>query len=167
LEISLFLNEEKEEGFWGLDFDGAQSSARSGAGIVLRSPDNETTLFSCKPNFKCSDNIAEYETIILGVNLVTDMNIKSLHVRGDSNLIISQVNKKFATKNPRLKHYKDVVWDAMKKFENFFIESIPREENHLAYNLVFFASTLQILKEISLYKVEVNYRPSLPDKLEH
>jgi hypothetical protein len=95
------------------------------------------------------------------------MNIKTLHVKGDSNLIVSQVNKKFATKNPRLKQYRDVVWDAIKNFDKFFTEPIPREENHLEYNLVVSSSTLQIFKEIGLYNVEVNFRPLLPDNLEH
>jgi hypothetical protein len=46
LANSLFLDEEKKEGSWGLDFDGAHSSRGSGVGIVLRSLDSETTLFS-------------------------------------------------------------------------------------------------------------------------
>jgi hypothetical protein len=55
------------------------------------------------------------------------MNIKNLHVKGDSNLIVSQVNRNFDAKNPRLKIYRDVVWDAIKGFNNFYIEAIPRE----------------------------------------
>jgi hypothetical protein len=59
------------------------------------------------------------------------------------------------------------VWDSMKKFDNFSIEAIPREDNYLANNLVVSASTLQLFKEIGLYKVEVNYRPLVPNNLEH
>jgi hypothetical protein len=55
----------------------------------------------------------------------------------------------------------------MKKFGNFLIEAIRREENHLVDNLVVYASTLQIFKEVGLYKVEINYKSSLPDNLEH
>jgi ribonuclease HI len=150
LENSPFIDEERKEGSWGLDFDGAHSSTGSGAGIVLRSPDNETTLFSYRLEFDCTNNIAEYEALILGINLAIDMNIKNLHVKGDSDLIVSQVNKKFAAKNPRLKQYRDVVWDAIKRFDNFSIEAIPREENHLADNLVVSASNLQLSKEIGL-----------------
>jgi hypothetical protein len=102
LENSLFIDEEKREGSWGLDFDGAHSSTGSGVGIVLRSPDNETTLFSYRLEFNCTNNIAEYEALILGINLAIDMNIKDLHVKGDSDLIVSQVNKKFAAKKPKV-----------------------------------------------------------------
>jgi ribonuclease HI len=150
-----------------LDFDGAHSSAGSGVRVVLISPDKEATLFSYRLEFDCTNNIAEYEALVLGLNLAIDMNIKSLHVRGDSNLIVSQVNMIFSAKNPRLKQYRDVVWDSIKKFDDFSIEAIPREENHLADNLAVSASTLQHFKEIGLYKVEVNFRPSLPDNLEH
>ena len=117
--------------------------------------------------FNCTNNIAEYEALILGLNLAIDMDIKTLHIRGDQDLIISQVNKKFTAKTPRLKEYKDTVWDTIMKFDNFCFEYIPREENHLADNLVVSTSTLQLFKEIGLYKVEENYKPSLPDNLEH
>jgi ribonuclease HI len=133
----------------------------------LRPPDRETTLFSYKLEFDCTNNIAEYEALILGINLAIDMNIKNLHVKGDSDLIVSQINKKFVAKNPRLKQYRDAIWDAIKRFDNFSIEAIPREENHSTDSLAMSASNLQLSKEIGLYKVEVNFRPSLPNNLEH
>jgi hypothetical protein len=88
-------------------------------------------------------------------------------VNGYSNLIVSQVNKKFVAKNPKLKQYRDVVWDAIKRFDNFSTEAITREENHLADNLAVSASNLQLCKETGFYKVEVKFRPSLLDNLEH
>jgi ribonuclease HI len=167
LENSLFVDEEKREGSWGLYFNGAHSSIGSGAGIFLISTDNETTLFSYRLKFNCTKNIVEYESLILGINMEIDMNIKTLHVKGDSDLIVSQVNKNFAAKNPSLKQCRDVVWDAIKKFDNSSIEAIPREENHLVDNLVVSDSTMQLFKEIDLYKVELNFRPSLPNNLEN
>jgi len=146
---SPFVDEERKEGSWSLDFDGAHSSMGSGAGIVSRSLDNETTLFSYKLEFDCTNNIAEYEALILGINLAIDMNIKNLHVKGDSNLIVSQVNSNFISKNTRLKKYRDVIWEAIKYFDNFWIDSIPREENHLADSLVVYSSNLQLSKEIN------------------
>jgi hypothetical protein len=95
---SLFLNEEKKKGSWGLDFDGVHSSTGSGARIVLISPDNEATIVLYSLMFNCTNNITEYKALILGTNIAIDMNINSLHVRGDSNLIILQVNKNFAAK---------------------------------------------------------------------
>jgi hypothetical protein len=95
------------------------------------------------------------------------MNIKFLHVRGDSDLIVSQVKKYFVAKNPRLKQYRDVVWDTIKNFDHLSIKAIPRERNYMIYSLVVSTSTLQPCQEVSPYKVEVNFRPSFPDNLEH
>ena len=85
----LFLDVEKKDGYWGLNFYGIHASSSSSAGIVLISQDNETTLFSYKLELNYTNNITEYESLILGMNLSINMNIKSLHVRGDSDLIIS------------------------------------------------------------------------------
>jgi hypothetical protein len=41
------------------------------------------------------------------------------------------------------------------------------EENHLEDSLFVSTSNLQLSKEISFYKVEFNFGPSLPDNLEH
>ena len=76
------------------------------------------------------------------------MNIKKLHVKGDFELIVSQVNKNFTAKKPRLKQYRVVVWDAINKFDNFSIEAIPREENHMADNLALSASNLQLSRTL-------------------
>ena len=49
-------------------------------------------------------------------------------------------------KNERLKKYRDLVRDAMKLFDEFSIEVIPREYNHVADALDVSASTLQPCK---------------------
>jgi ribonuclease HI len=125
-----------------LEYNGAHSSSGSAVGVVLISPDKEVTFFSYNLEFDCTKNIVEYKALILVLNLTIDMNIKFLHVRGDSNLIVSQVKKDFVAKNPRLKQYRNVVWDAIKNFDDFSIESIPRKINYMEDTLVVFASTL-------------------------
>jgi hypothetical protein len=46
-----------------------------------------------------------------------------------------------------------LFWEAIKEFDNFSIDAIPREENHLADGLVVSASNLKFSKEIGFYKV--------------
>jgi hypothetical protein len=69
---SPFVDEERKEESWGLDFDGSHSSMGSGEGIVLRLLDNDTTLFSYIIEFDCTNNIIEYESLIMGINLVEE-----------------------------------------------------------------------------------------------
>jgi ribonuclease HI len=167
LSNSLFQDKEKNIRCLDLAFDGAHSSVGLGAGIVLILPDKGVTCFSYKMEFDCTNNISEYQALVLGLNLTIDMNIRYLHVKGDSYLIISQVKRNFSAKKPRLRKYKDVVWDAIKSFEEFSIESIPREENSMTDAFAISSSTLQPCEEILPYKVEVKFRPSTSNILEH
>jgi ribonuclease HI len=128
LSNSIFLDEEEREGSWTLEFDGAHSSSGSGVGVVFLSPDKEATYFSYRLEFDCTNNIVEYEALLLGLNLTIDMKINFLHIRGDSYLIVSQVKRDFSAKKPRLKQYRDVVWDVMKNFDEFFNRRLSPEK---------------------------------------
>ena len=57
----------------------------------------------------------------------------------------------------------------MKVFEVVSIEEIPREENYVVYALVVSTSTLQPFEGPlqNLCKMEVLFRPLIPDNLEH
>jgi hypothetical protein len=76
---------------------------------------------------------------------------------------------KFATKNEKLKKYQDLAQSFSKSFKIVLLEAIPREDNHTANALVVSASTLQPCEGQlrDLCKMEVLFRPSIPDNLEH
>jgi hypothetical protein len=120
-------------------------------------------------NSRCTNNIVEYEALILGLNLAIDKGVTILEVKGDSDLIVSQVLMRFATKNEKLKKYRDVAQTLSKSFRKVSIEAVPREENHVVDALVVSASTLQPCEGPfhDLCKMEVLFRPSVPDNLEH
>ncbi|KAH9312194.1 hypothetical protein KI387_027229, partial [Taxus chinensis] len=61
-----------------MEFDGSHSRAGSGAGVVLYSPSNEVYHFAYKLQFDNTNNIVEYETFLLGMNVAEDMGIKKL-----------------------------------------------------------------------------------------
>jgi len=72
-----------------MDFDGAHSSTGSGMGIVLRSPGKKTSILSYRIEFNYTNNVEEYESLILGIHLGININIKNLQLNGDSDLIVS------------------------------------------------------------------------------
>jgi hypothetical protein len=96
---------EESEGIWNLEFDGSHSNSGSGDGIVLTTPSREAFYHSYRLEYHCTNNITEYEALILGFNLAIDKDVAHLKVKGDSDLIVSQVMMKFATKNEKLKKY--------------------------------------------------------------
>jgi ribonuclease HI len=151
-----------------LEFDGSHSNSRSGVGIVLTAPSNEVFYHSYRLEFHCTNNINEYEALILGLNLAIDKGVTHLKAKGDSDLIVSQVMMTFATKNEKLKKYRDMAQSLSKSFKIMSLEATPREENHVADALTVYASTLQPCEGPlhDLCKMEVLFRPSVLDNLE-
>jgi hypothetical protein len=58
---------------WSMFFDGASTKDSAGAGVVLISPSKETIHLSFKLDFKTTNNIAEYEALLLGLNAAKEM----------------------------------------------------------------------------------------------
>ena len=61
-------------------FDGACSRETAGVGVVLISPKQERTHLSFKLAFQVTNNIAEYEALILGLNAAKDRGIRNIKV---------------------------------------------------------------------------------------
>jgi ribonuclease HI len=154
---------------WKMFFDGASSSVGAGVGVVLVSPWQETISLSYKLEFEATNNVVEYEALVLGMRAAKEMGIKEVVVLGDAELIIQQVRNAYRAKHPRLKSYKNQVWDLIDHFfSDFNISFIPREENTMADSFTVSASLFRIpLSPKIKYDVEIIYRPSLPDNIKH
>ena len=86
---------------WHMYFDGAVNRRGRGIGAVLATPQGQLIPFARKMTFPCTNNEAEYEAYILGLQLALEHGIKKLHVQGDAMLVISQVNGNWKTKTQR------------------------------------------------------------------
>jgi ribonuclease HI len=150
-------------------FDGAFSKEGAGAGVVFVSLAQETIALSCKLEFRATNNVAEYEAVVLGSRVAKDMGIEEISVFGDVELIVHQVRNIYQAKHPRLRSYRNERWDFI---DNFFlafnISFIPREKNIMADSLAILASNFRVPFPPKLrYDVEVNYRPSILDNVKH
>jgi ribonuclease HI len=95
---------ERREKFWRMHFDGAQSRSSVDAGIVFTSPQlGDITSYSYRLEFDITDNVVEFEVILLGLEFARDRRIKVLVVVGDSKLVVKQAKTEFFMKNNRLK----------------------------------------------------------------
>ena len=82
---------------------------------------------------KITNNIAEYNGLILGLNAAIDLKIKNLIIKGDSLLIISQMNGKY-----KINHNKELYNKAIElknKIDKTEFIHIYRDENILADKL--------------------------------
>ena len=85
------VTQEPSEGWWCMNFDGAASKKGAGAGISIRPPIDEPKFLSYKLDFKCTNNIAEYEALILGLRALKVLQAQRIYIQGDSELVIKQV----------------------------------------------------------------------------
>jgi ribonuclease HI/transposase InsO family protein len=164
-----FKDEKETNKAWKMNFDGAHSRSGKGAGIVLVSPTGKSHNFAFRLEFDATNNVAEYEALLLGLEIAKDMGIKILNVKGDSDLVILQVKNKFACKSEKLKRYRNAIWDTIEMFDAMDIISVPREQNSLADSLAVAASTLQPSEDLIKGdgKLEIIFRPSVPDNVDN
>ncbi|XP_077232250.1 uncharacterized protein LOC143867723 [Tasmannia lanceolata] len=100
---------------WLMYFDGAVNNRGQGVGAVLVSPRKEYIPISIKPQFKCTNNMAEYEACITGLEAAIALRIQDLDLFRDSILIICQINGNWKTRDDKLIPY------------NTYLESLPLE----------------------------------------
>jgi ribonuclease HI len=163
------ITEELPADFWSMDFDGAVSKEGAGAGVWLHNHRNRySENHSYKLNFQCTNNIAEYEALMLGLKLLKRVGAKQIMVRGDSELIIKQIKGEYAAKHPRLRAYRNVVLDALRCFTEVDLQVMPRGQNILADGLATSAATCKIpFRSTRPYTVEVKCRPTVPDNIRY
>ena len=100
--------------------------------------------FSFKLEFEATNNVAEYEYLIIALQITKQMGVQSISVFGDLELIIKQIKNHCQTKHPRLRAYRNEAWDLVENFFKYFnIQFIPRDGNRLADSLVVTASTFR------------------------
>ena len=89
--LMTLLGEGLAPGFrWGMVFDGAVNLYGNCIGVVIITPQGSHFLFTARLTFKCTNNMAEYETFIMGLEEAIDLRIKYLDVYGDSTLVMNQ-----------------------------------------------------------------------------
>jgi len=70
-------------------FDGSVAKVGAGACVCIISPIRDFKAFSYKLTFECTNNVAEYEALLLGLHALKDLGAKRVQVFGDSELVIN------------------------------------------------------------------------------
>jgi|TARA_B000000565_G_scaffold133106_1_gene100725 ribonuclease HI len=82
-----------------------------------------------------TNNEAEYQALIDGLNFCIDNSIKEIDVFLDSNLVVEQVNKNYKVKAENLKVLNSKVDELIQEFNFIKINHVYREENKRADQL--------------------------------
>ena len=128
---------------WKLSVDGASNAQGSGAGLILTSPEGIDIEYALRFGFQASNNEAEYEVVIAGLNLAHSLEVDQLEVYSDSQLVVRQIEDTYEAKSGRMILYLQKVRDLLKKFMQVQVRHVPRVENSRADALAKLATALQ------------------------
>jgi hypothetical protein len=78
---------------WTVFCDGSWGTFGAGAAAVLVAPSKVRTCYAVKLDFSCTNNIAEYEALLLGLRKLKAMGIRRAVLKIDSQVISGHVDK--------------------------------------------------------------------------
>jgi hypothetical protein len=94
---------------WTVFCDGSWGAFSAGAAVVLVAPLKVKTCYAVKLDFSCTNNIAEYEALMLGLRKLRAMGIRRAILKTDSQVIAGHVDKCSKARDPKLEKYLDAV----------------------------------------------------------
>jgi hypothetical protein len=87
---------------WAMYFDGSACEDGCGIGILLVSHRGVTYSFSIRLSAPCTNNLAEYEAVRRGMELLFEAGAEEVEVFGDSKLVISQLTEEYKCESESL-----------------------------------------------------------------
>jgi probable phosphoglycerate mutase len=116
-----------------LDFDGgALNNPGPCAGAFVIYNNHEIVAEGGKYIEHGTNNIGEYTGLLRGLEQCLEMGIKSISIKGDSKLVVSQVAKIWKINNLELNRLQQQIWNLIPKFEMVKIRHVLRKENKIA-----------------------------------
>ena len=99
--------------------------------------------YALRFGFQASNNEAEYEAVITGLNLAHSMEVDLLKVCSDFQLVVKQTEDDYEAKGEKMIRYLKKVRELLKKFIRVQVKHFLRTENSWADTLVKLATALQ------------------------
>ncbi|KAK1614114.1 hypothetical protein QYE76_019631 [Lolium multiflorum] len=125
---------------WAMFFDGSACDGGCGIGILLVSPRGTEYSFSIRLSTPCTNNVAEYEAIRKGMELLLEAGAEAVELFGDSKLVINQLTDEYKCESESLFPYWMECRELMTQFRYINFNWVPRSQNTEANNLAQMAS---------------------------
>jgi ribonuclease HI len=125
------------EKVWTIHYDGAWCHAGAGTAAVITSPTGVKHRYAARLSFalesdRCTNNVAEYEAVILSLRKLRALGVTTCIIRTDSKVVAGQVEKDYAAKDPALMQYLAAVRSLERQFKGFTLQHVDRAKNEEA-----------------------------------
>jgi ribonuclease HI len=119
---------------WTIHYDGVWCHAGAGTATIITSPTGVKYRYAARLSFalesdRCTNNIAEYEAVILGLRKLRALGVTTCIVRTDSKVVVGQVEKEYSAKDPTLMQYLTCVRSLERQFKGFTLQHVDRAKN--------------------------------------
>ncbi len=101
----------------------------AGAGAVLYDPRGVVIAELRRPLGSATNNRAEYEALVMGLEEARHRSVEDLVVRLDSELLVRQLNGKYRIRNEALRPLAQRAIRLLHEFRDWRVEHVPRERN--------------------------------------
>src|SRR5204863_4744444 len=130
-EIAEVHSAQANPSVWQMYFDGASRTIPrvglvAGVGIILISPQTHVIPRAFSLTEPCTNNVAEYNTLLIGLQLVHQLGVKNLQAYGDSELVINQLRGEYEVRSDDLIPYFNSTLQMAEQFKGFYIGHVPR-----------------------------------------
>ena len=109
-------------------------------------------------DFPASNNEAEYEAIITGIDLAISVASEKIIIRSDSQLVVGQVHGEYETRDQRMTKYVSLVTLQLGNFVAWRLKHVSRDSNKKEDALAAVAASLPIKETVLLL---FYYQPEL------
>jgi len=120
-----------------LQFDGGSrgNPGPAGIGVVVCAADGTPLVTLGRFIGRATNNVAEYRALITAMEEAARLGATNILIRGDSELVIKQMNGQYRVKNPDMKILYDQAQALIRQFQHAKIEHNLRNKNELADKL--------------------------------
>ncbi|GAV65294.1 RVT_3 domain-containing protein [Cephalotus follicularis] len=98
-------SEESEKGMWKLSVNRSSCVSRSGAGLVLTSPDGWFLEYALRFEFKATNNEVEWEALISRLTIAKHLEVQKLEASSDSQLVVGMISGEYEAKEDTMAKY--------------------------------------------------------------
>ena len=106
------------------------------AACVITTPEGEVLAEHAQLLGTATNNVAEYEALLLGLRTARELGAREVEVIGDSELIAKQVTGAYKVRHEALRPLHRAALAALQAFDSWSIRTVPRERNASADALV-------------------------------
>ena len=85
--------------------------------------------YATRLEFQCTNNIVEYEAVLLGLQKARAMGIQRLIIKTDSQVMAGYIKKYYKARDPELAKYLYFLREQEKYFEGLIVKNISRTDN--------------------------------------